>query len=68
VKFHDGSILTARDVKASYDKIIFPPPGVISTRKAFYSVVEKVEAPDDHTVVFYVKWPRLLSGQPCRAI
>lgn len=57
VKFHDGSILTARDVKASYDKIIFPPPGVISTRKAFYSVVEKVEAPDDHTVVFYVKWP-----------
>src|SRR6266403_1634257 len=24
VKFHDGSPLTARDVKASYDKIIFP--------------------------------------------
>src|SRR5262249_38036605 len=28
VKFHDGSPLTARDVKASYDKIIFPPAGV----------------------------------------
>jgi peptide/nickel transport system substrate-binding protein len=52
VKFHDGSPLTARDIKASYDKIIFPPPGVVSARKAFYGVVEKVEAPDDYTVVF----------------
>jgi len=30
VRFHDGSELTARDVKASYDKIIFPPPGIAS--------------------------------------
>ena len=57
VKFHDGSILTARDVKASYDKIIFPGPGVVSSRKPLYSAVEKVEAPDDHTVVFRLKWP-----------
>jgi peptide/nickel transport system substrate-binding protein len=27
VRFHDGSPLTAKDVKSSYDKIIFPPPG-----------------------------------------
>ncbi|HXD96655.1 MAG TPA: ABC transporter substrate-binding protein, partial [Candidatus Acidoferrum sp.] len=27
VRFHDGSPLTSRDVKASYDKIIFPPAG-----------------------------------------
>lgn len=39
VKFHDGSILTSRDVKASYEKIIFPPPGMPSPRKVFYSVV-----------------------------
>jgi peptide/nickel transport system substrate-binding protein len=57
VKFHDGSLLTARDVKASYDHFIFPPQGVVSTRKAFYSMVEKVEAPDDRTVVFHLKWP-----------
>jgi peptide/nickel transport system substrate-binding protein len=57
VKFHDGSILTARDIKASYDKIIFPPPGVVSIRQGHYLVVEKVEAPDDPTVVFRLKRP-----------
>jgi ABC-type transport system substrate-binding protein len=56
VKFHDGSILTSKDVKATYDKIIFPPTGVISHRAALYSCVEKVEAPDDSTVVFQLKW------------
>ena len=57
VKFHDGSILTARDVKASYDKIIFPPPAVPSPRKAFYSAVERIEVPDDYTVIFHLKRP-----------
>ncbi len=28
MKFHDGSEMTSRDVKATYDKIIFPPAGV----------------------------------------
>src|SRR3990172_7620538 len=57
VKFHDGSELTSRDVKASYDKIIFPPEGVGSTRKGQYAVVEGVEAPDPSTVRFRLKWP-----------
>jgi len=57
VRFHDGSPLTAADVKASYDKIIFPPEGVRSTRKTGYSVVERVEAPDPGTVVFRLKAP-----------
>jgi peptide/nickel transport system substrate-binding protein len=55
VKFHDGSELTARDVKASYDKIIFPPPGVGSTRKGQYADVAAIEAPDATTVVFRLK-------------
>jgi peptide/nickel transport system substrate-binding protein len=57
VKFHDGSDLTSRDVKASYDKIVFPPPGVGSTRKGQYADVEKIEAPDATTVVFRLKEP-----------
>ncbi len=57
VKFHDGSILTSKDVKATYEKIIFPPQGVISPRYAFYSCVEKIETPDDSTVIFHLKWP-----------
>src|SRR5438309_1663256 len=57
VKFHDGGELTSRDVKASYDKIIFPPAGVASDRKGEYVVVEAVDAPDASTVVFRLKWP-----------
>jgi len=57
VKFHDGSEMTSKDVKASYDKIIFPPAGVASVRKATYEVVEVVEAPDPYTVRFRLKWP-----------
>src|SRR5437660_37444 len=52
VKFHDGSEMTSKDVKASYDKIIFPPAGVKSLRKESYRSVEVVEAPDPHTVRF----------------
>jgi len=57
VKFHDGSEMTSKDVKASYDKIIFPPLGVLSDRKGQYEVVEVVEAPDPYTVRFRLKWP-----------
>ena len=57
VRFHDGSELSARDVKATYEKIIFPPPGIASNRKGEYIVVEAVEAPDSLTVVFRLKWP-----------
>jgi peptide/nickel transport system substrate-binding protein len=57
VRFHDGSPLTARDVKATYDRIISPPPGVVSLRQATYAPVDRVEAPDARTVVFRLKWP-----------
>jgi peptide/nickel transport system substrate-binding protein len=56
VKFHDGSELTAKDVKATYDKIIFPPPGVASARQASYAMVDKIETPDDSTLVFKLKY------------
>src|SRR5215831_17578315 len=57
VKFHDGSLLTSKDIKASYDHIIFPPAGVASSRKGAYVSVEAIEAPDPQTVRFRLKWP-----------
>jgi len=57
IKFHDGSPLTAADVKATYDKIVFPPQGTRSVRKIHYSAVESIAAPDPATVVFKLKFP-----------
>src|SRR5438477_1179992 len=57
VKFHDGSPLTAADVAASWNRIIFPPEGVASARSANYKpFVEKVDNPDPKTVVFRLKF------------
>jgi peptide/nickel transport system substrate-binding protein len=57
VKFHDGSELTSADVKASWDKIVFPPEGVVSTRRSNYLAVKSIEAPDPSTVVFRLHYP-----------
>ncbi len=57
IRFHDGSPLTAADVKATYEKIIWPPKGVRSIRKSAYTAVASVEAPDAGTVVFKLKFP-----------
>ncbi len=57
IKFHDGSTMTAADVKATYDKIVFPPQGTRSVRKAHYTAVKSIEAPDASTVVFHLKFP-----------
>src|SRR5215467_13641414 len=57
VKFHDGSLMTSKDVKASYDKIIFPAPNVPSSRQEQYKAVEAVEAPNADTIVFRLKYP-----------
>ena len=55
--FWDGQPVTAHDVVATFNKIIFPPPGVHSARKAFYSMVDKVYAVGDYTVAFALKYP-----------
>jgi peptide/nickel transport system substrate-binding protein len=57
VKFHNGAALNAHDIVATYKKIIFPPKGIPSARKAFFKMVESVSATDDHTVVFKLKFP-----------
>lgn len=55
VKFHDGSTLTSADVKASFDRMRNPPPGVVSLRQGMLSDIAGIETPDDHTVVFSFK-------------
>src|SRR5437899_11044710 len=57
VKFHDGSELTSRDVKASYDKILKPPAGVKALRKEAYESIASVDAPDAGTFVVKLKYP-----------
>jgi peptide/nickel transport system substrate-binding protein len=56
VKFHDGTPMTSKDVKASLDKIMFPPEGVLSARKAMYPMVDRIEAPDPYTVVIRLEF------------
>jgi peptide/nickel transport system substrate-binding protein len=56
IRFHDGSVMTAADVKATYDKIVSPPAGVRSIRMNAYTAIRSVEAPDDETVVFRLKF------------
>jgi peptide/nickel transport system substrate-binding protein len=57
VLFHDGSPLTSADVKASYERIVHPPPGVISARQVNYTAIDAIETPDPLTVIFRLKWP-----------
>ena len=56
VTFQDGSPLTAADVAATWNAIIFPPEGVSSARESWYAMVDKVEASDATTVVFHLKY------------
>jgi len=57
VKFHDGSEMTSKDIKASYDKILHPPAGVKSLRKEAYEAIASIEAPDPTTFVIKLKYP-----------
>jgi peptide/nickel transport system substrate-binding protein len=57
VKFHDGTPLTAADIVATYKKIIFPPEGIASARKAFFKMVDSVEMTGKYEVTFKLKFP-----------
>ena len=51
IRFHDGSTLTAADVKTTCDKIVFPRDVVRSPRKIHYTAVAGIEAPYPSIVV-----------------
>jgi peptide/nickel transport system substrate-binding protein len=55
VKFHDGSSLTSRDVKWTFDSLL--QGKIRSTKAAVYRFVDHIDAPDTDTVVFHFKEP-----------
>ena len=57
VYFHDGAKLTSADIKATYERIVHPPQGVISARQVDYAAIASIDTPDPLTVVFHLQWP-----------
>jgi peptide/nickel transport system substrate-binding protein len=55
IMFHDGSTLTAEDVKATYERLRSPPEGVISARVGSFENIDSIDVLDDTTVVFHLK-------------
>ena len=53
VKFHDGRELGARDVKWTFDSLL--QGKIRSTKTAVYRFVDRIDAPDEATVVFHMK-------------
>nr|WP_254259409.1 ABC transporter substrate-binding protein [Leucobacter chinensis] len=50
VTFHSGKALTSQDVKASIEAVTAEDSQ--SARKSSFAVIDAIETPDDHTVVF----------------
>ena len=57
VLFHDGAPLTSADVRASYQRIVHPAPGVVSARQVDYASISAIDTPDPLSVVFHLQWP-----------
>ena len=58
VLFHDGAELTSEDIKATFDRIIYPPLGMISPRQSIFEAVTEIRTVDPLTVEFELKAPR----------
>src|SRR5215831_7532724 len=52
VKFHDGGEFTAEDVKATYQRIIWPPTGVSIPRTPLFAAVSEINVRDPYVVEF----------------
>ena len=55
VRFHDGQPLTSRDVKYTFDLVLHGQ--IVTTKAAVYRFVDRIETPDNFTVVFRLKQP-----------
>ncbi|MBV9573995.1 MAG: ABC transporter substrate-binding protein [Acidobacteriales bacterium] len=55
VSFHDGRPLTSRDVKWTFDSLL--QGKIRSTKSGTYKLVDRIDAPDNFTVVFHLREP-----------
>lgn len=55
VKFHHGREMTAQDVVATFRRVL--DPATASPVRTNYDMVESIEAPDPHTVIFRLSYP-----------
>lgn len=53
-KFHDGTPFNAAAVKFNYERFVDKN---VSAMVAQYDIIDRIETPDDHTVVFHLKRP-----------
>jgi ABC-type transport system substrate-binding protein len=58
VKFHDGAEMTSADVKATYERIVRPPKGVVIPRSSLFTAVGEIVAPDPYRIEFRLTEPR----------
>lgn len=58
VQFHDGELLTADDVVATFQRIIEPPEGTVITVRSHFPQLSGVEAVDELTVRFAFAQPQ----------
>src|SRR5881396_344609 len=58
VKFHDGADFTADDVKATYERIVHPPKGVVIPRTPLFATVGDIVVVDPHKIEFRLTEPR----------
>lgn len=63
IQFHDGTTLDAEDVAASYERLAFPPEGVVSERIETFRQIEDITVVDPLTVQFKLKeWDTSVLG------
>lgn len=53
--FHDGSPVTARDVKATYESVLDPDSA--SPKRESLTAIQRIDTPNDHEVVFTLREP-----------